>query len=481
MTLAALYTILPVVLLAVTAVGVMLSVAVRRSHTLAAVLSVVGLIASLVALLGPGSVLPRAVTPLFIVDGLALYFIALLLVAALCVVALAYSYLERQSGNREEFYILLILATLGAAVLVLSNHLASLFLGLEILSVALYGLIAYLRTRRRCIEAGLKYLILAAASAALMLFGMALVYAALGTMEFDDIASALSGGSTSPSALLQVGIAMTIVGVGFKLGVVPFHMWTPDVYQGAPAPISAFVASVSKSAVLVLALRYLGAIDIWSNRPLSVGLTIISIASMFAGNLLALLQSSVKRILAYSSIAHLGYLLVAVLAGGGLGSAAVAFYLVAYSATTLGAFGVVSVLSGSEGDADARDVYQGLFWRRPLLASLFTLMLLSLAGIPLTAGFFAKFYVLAAGVSTLLWWLTISLAVSSVIGLYYYLRLIVTLFLPEPGKAERADTVALSWVTGVVLAMLASVVVWLGVYPTWLINVIQSATTGFWR
>jgi NADH-quinone oxidoreductase subunit N len=480
MTLAALYMILPVVLLAVTAVGVMLSIAVRRSHTMTAVLSLVGLIASLVALLGPGSALPRPVTSLFVVDGPALYFIALLLVAALCVVVFAYGYLGRQSGNREEFYILLVLATLGAAVLVLSNHLASLFLGLEILSVALYGLIAYLRTRRLSIEAGLKYLVLAAASAAFMLFGMALVYAATGTMEFERIASAMSSGSYGSNTLLQVGIAMTLVGVGFKLGVVPFHMWTPDVYQGAPAPISAFVASVSKGAVLVLALRYLGAIDLWGNRPLLVALTSMSIASMFAGNLLALLQNSVKRILAYSSIAHLGYLLVAFVAGGELGSAAVAFYLVAYFATTLGAFGVVSALSGSEGDADARDVYQGLFWRRPLLASLFTLMLLSLAGIPLTAGFFAKFYVLSAGVSTLLWLLTVSLAISSVIGLYYYLRLIVTLFLPAPDKAERADTISLSWVTGTVLALLALAVLWLGVYPTWLINVIQSVTSGFW-
>jgi len=479
MTLADLYAILPIVLLAVTAVAIMLAVAWRRSHTVAAVLSLVGLIASLIAVLREAPARPRPVTPLLLVDGFALFFMGLLLIAALAVIVLSYSYLERHEGNREEFYILLILATLGSAVLVVSNHFASFFLGLEVLSVALYGLIAYLRNREQSVEAGLKYLVLAAASAAFLLFGMALVYAASGTMAFDRIASALAA-APPKSVLLRTGLAMTIVGVGFKLAVVPFHMWTPDVYEGAPAPVTAYVATVSKGAVLALLVRYLSAVDIQGSRWLLLTFTAISIVSMFAGNLLALLQSNVKRILAYSSIAHLGYLLVAFLAGGELGGVAVAFYLVAYFATTLGAFGIVSALSGPGRDADATDDYRGLFWRRPWLAGHFTVMLLSFAGIPLTVGFFAKLYVLAAGVGTSLWLLVIALAASSVIGLYYYLRLIVTMFLPVPDNQGEADGMPLSWVEGAMLAVLALVVLWLGVYPTPLISVIQSVATGSW-
>ena len=297
MTLDGLYAMLPIVLLAVTAVAIMLAVAWRRSHTVAAVLSVVGLVAGLIAVLREASARPRPVTPLLLVDGFAVFFMGLLLIAALAVIVLSYSYLERHEGNREEFYILLVLATLGSAVLVASNHFASFFLGLEVLSVALYGLIAYLRNREQSVEAGLKYLILAAASAAFLLFGMALVYAALGTMAFDRIASALVA-DPSHSVLLGTGLAMTIVGVGFKLAVVPFHMWTPDVYEGAPAPVTAYVATVSKGAVLALLVRYLSAVDIQGSRWLLLTFTAISIVSMFAGNLLALLQSNVKRILA---------------------------------------------------------------------------------------------------------------------------------------------------------------------------------------
>ena len=480
MTLADLHAILPIALLAVTAVAVMLSIAFRRSHAVAAVLSLVGLIASLIAVPGAASEMPRPVTPLIVIDGYALFFMSLLLVATLAVVLLSYSYLEQYGGHCEEFYILLILATLGAVVMVVSNHFASFFLGLEVLSVALYGLITYLRTREWGIEAGLKYLILAAASAAFLLFGMALVYAVSGTMELDRIASLLFTGNRDVGVLLRAGAAMIVVGVGFKLGVVPFHMWTPDVYQGAPAPIAAFLATVSKGAVFVLALRFLGAAAVRGSTHLAVPLAAISIASMFVGNLLALLQTCVKRILAYSSIAHLGYLLVAFLAGGDLGIEGVSFYLTAYFSTILGAFGVVTVLSSPDRDADTIEDYRGLFWRRPWLAGLFTVQLLSLAGIPLTAGFVAKFYVLAAGVGAYLWLMVIALVVSSVIGLYYYLRLIVTMFLPVLDSKEIVERVALTWAEGTTLAVLGAIVLWLGVYPGLFIDVIQSATVGFW-
>jgi NADH-quinone oxidoreductase subunit N len=225
---------------------------------------------------------------------------------------------------------------------------------------------AYLFNRSKLsLEAGIKYLVLAAASAAFLLFGMALIYAQLGTLQFGQIAAMLISGLSYQKSLIYPGMALIITGIGFKLAVVPFHMWTPDVYEGAPAPVTAFVATVSKGGMVALLLRYFYETGAYRLHPVFVVFSIIAIASMIAGNLLALLQKNVKRILAYSSIAHLGYILVAFLAGGNRAAEAVTFYLVAYFITTLGAFGVVTVLSNGDRDADSLEDYEGLFWRRP--------------------------------------------------------------------------------------------------------------------
>jgi NADH-quinone oxidoreductase subunit N len=434
MTFTDLTGLLPFLVLAVTIVVLMLIIAFRRNHALTAGVALTGLGTAFVSIFGAWLAAPRRVTPLLLIDGYALFYTGLLLAATFGVAVLAYGYLERQEGYHEEFYVLLLLAALGATVLAASDHFASFFLGLEILSVSLYGLIAYPHGRERSLEAGIKYLVLAAASAAFLLFGMALVYADQGTMAFDQIAWAAS----SPTVLLLGGVAMVIVGLGFKLAVVPFHLWTPDVYEGAPAPVTA-------------------------------------VASMLAGNLLALRQNNVKRILAYSSIAHLGYLLVAFVAGGDLAVVAVTFYLVAYFVTTLSAFGVVTVLSGDERDADTLDAYRGLFWRRPWLAVVLAGSLFSLAGIPLTAGFVAKFYVLVAGVGSALWWLVIILVASSAIGLYYYLRVIVVTYQQPPSQEERPMLAAsLPLAAGLVLAFLTFLLVWLGLYPTLLLDMIRA-------
>jgi NADH-quinone oxidoreductase subunit N len=289
----------------------------------------------------------------------------------------------------------------------------------------------------------------------------------------------LTAGAPGPySPLLLIGLGMIVIGVGFKLAIVPFHMWTPDVYEGAPAPVTAFVATVSKGAMFALLLRYLSGIDATAYGSLFVIFAVFAVASMFMGNLLALLQNNVKRILAYSSIAHLGYLLVAFLASGALAVTAATFYLVAYFLTTLGAFGVVSILSTAKRDADAMDDYRGLFWRRPWLAGIFTASVFSLAGIPLTAGFVGKFYLLAAGVGSSLWLLVISLVISSVIGLYYYLRIIVAMYLQPlaPDQRETSPPI-LPLAGGLALATVVLLLVWLGVYPGPVINVIQMVIT----
>jgi NADH-quinone oxidoreductase subunit N len=350
---------------------------------------------------------------------------------------------------------------------------------LEVLSVSLYALIAYPRGQQNRIEAGLKYLILAGASAAFLLFGLALVYASTGAMDFAAAISARPvGGRLHPQVLLA-GWGLIVVGIGFKLAVVPFHLWTPDVYEGAPPSVTAYVATVSKGAVFVLLVRLFAPAGIQREMPLALVFSLIAIASMLVGNLLALLQDNVKRILAYSSIAHFGYLLVALLAGGALATTAVAFYLIAYFVTTLTAFGVVTVLSGPKRDADALIDYQGLFWRRPLLAGIFTATLLSLAGIPLTAGFVGKFYLVAAGVQSALWLLVIILVVNSAIGLFYYLRVIAVMYMQLPERDEVSVPVSsLSLAGSAVLAVLALLLVWLGVYPAPVIEIIRKAIAG---
>ena len=403
----------------------MLVIAFYRDARVALLCSLAGIALAFAMLPVAASRAPRQITPLLILDQYALFYLGLLFIAGFVVALLAYGYLGKLEGQPEEFYLALLLATAGGAALVMSNHFASFFLGLELLSVSLYVLIAYPRESARSVEAGIKYLILAAASAAFLLFGMALIYAELGTMEFARIGVEMAG-AVRPELLL-IGQAMIFVGVGFKLAVAPFHVWAPDVYEGAPAPVTAFVATVSKGAVFALLVRYFANLGSESFHLFFPALAVIAIASMFVGNLLALAQNNVKRILAYSSIAHFGYLLVAFLAGGSLGATAAAFYLVAYIVTNLIAFGVVTLLSDRR-EADELEDYRGLFWKRPGLATIFLAALLSLGGIPLTAGFMGKFYVLMAGVGSALWLLAIMLVVNTMISFYYYLRVAFMMF-----------------------------------------------------
>jgi NADH-quinone oxidoreductase subunit N len=460
----------PLIVLACATIVIMLVIAARRNHALTMVLTLLADAGAFASLFVVSRGVSRQVAALLIMDDYSLFYMALIFAASLVVTLLAYSYLERRREQCEEFYLVLLLATLGSAVLVASTHFVSFFLGLEILSVSLYVLIAYQRSSELSIEAGIKYLILAAASSAFLLFGMALTYADLGTMDVARMSLLMSG--KAPSTLLLSGLAMIIVGVGFKLAVVPFHMWTPDVYEGAPAPVTAFIATVSKGGMFALLMRYFSGLGLHDFGSLSLLFAIIAIASMLAGNVLALLQTNVKRILAYSSIAHLGYLLVAFLASGSIGTAAVTYYLVAYFVTMLGALGVISVLSVEKREADAMIDYQGLFWQRPWLATVFAASLLSLAGIPLTAGFIGKFYIIAAAIGSTLWWLVFILVVSSGIGLFYYLRIIVAMY-KDPPRGVQVTVPSLSLTDTVALATLTLLLVWLGVYPAPLIHTVQ--------
>jgi NADH-quinone oxidoreductase subunit N len=478
-----LLTISPLIALTLAPVVVMLAAAFWRSHTVAFVLTLCGLGTAFGLLFVSASRTARVVTPLISMDAYTLFFIGLLTAATTVVVVLSWSYLKRLPLHPEEYYVLLLTATLGGAALVASTQFASFFLGLEILSVSLYALIVYPVHRTDAVEAAVKYLVLAGATSAFLIFGMALVYAEGGTMTAAGVSSLIAG-LGSGSAVITVGVVMILVGVGFKLAVVPFHMWTPDVYQGAPAPVTAYIATVSKGAVFALLLRYMLPVSGDTSSTLFLALAAVAIASMLAGNLLALRQDNVKRILAYSSIAHLGYLLVAFLASGERAGVAVGFYLVAYFATSLVAFGVVTVLSSGDRDADLMLDYRGLGARRPWLAAIFTVALLSLAGMPLTMGFIGKFLIVAAGGGAALWALVVILVLSSTIGLYYYTRLIVAMYVRRPEELEPAGAgpaARLATAGGaasiVVMGALTVVLIVFGVYPSPLMRLVEHAVS----
>jgi NADH-quinone oxidoreductase subunit N len=371
----------------------------------------------------------------------------------------------------------LLTALLGASVLVASSHFAAFFLGLETLSISLFVLIGYPLKQTRPLEAAIKYLILSGVSSAFLLMGMALIYAQSGELTFTGIGHFIANQSAMNVMVLS-GVILMVAGLGFKLSLVPFHLWTPDVYEGAPAPITAFIATASKGAVFVLLLRYFVNSNSYAYTPLMNVFSFIAVLSILAGNLLALLQNNVKRLLAYSSIAHMGYLLVAFIAGGSishkLAIESVTFYLAAYFITKIGAFGVVSVLSTHQTEAGDISFYRGLFWRRPWLAAIFTLMLLSLAGIPLTAGFIGKFYIFTSAADGRLWGLLLAIITGSGLGLYYYLKIIVVMSMNVEATTIKYDKPDQDWSSMATLAILTMLLVWFGIYPDFLMNVIQS-------
>ncbi|MGE0080795.1 MAG: NADH-quinone oxidoreductase subunit N [Thiohalomonadaceae bacterium] len=463
-----LLALLPIMLITLGGMSALLVGSFVPRHGWVAGMAAGGIGAGLVATLALAPLAPHLILGQLALDGRAVFFWLLIQGAALVVAGLAFPFLARRSvrgeGHHREFYVLLAFATVGAMTLAAASHVAAMFIGLELLSLCLFGLLAYEAEHGRALEAGMKYLVLAAVSSGVLLFGLALLYTTGGTLSLYE----LPMNAADPYVL--GGMALVLVGMGFKLSLVPFHMWAPDVYEGAPAPVTAFIASVSKAAAAAWLLRLLETTGAWSLEAVSLTLAGLAAESMLAGNLLALSQENVKRLLAYSSVSHMGYLAVPLAAGGALAGEAVMFYAAAYVITVFAAFGVVSVLSW---DTPGQEVvhmsaYRGLFWRRPVLAGALALALVSLAGIPVTAGFMAKFYVFAAGVEGALWWLVAVLIASSAIGLYFYLRLLAALFV-STGAVREPRVVGLA---GGLLLALSVAIVLLGLAPAPLIDLL---------
>jgi NADH-quinone oxidoreductase subunit N len=466
--------VLPHMILAAGTVTALLAAAFARRHATIMYIAVSTLICSFLSLGIFYSHLPAGFTGLFFLDGLSTISSGLVLFASLCVAVLAYPYFTVQRVPAREFSILLMLATLGCLVIVASSHFASLFLGIELVSIPLVVMVAYQRGNPMGIEAGFKYLILAGVSSAVLLFSIALLYAGSGSLVFGPALASLSR-SDAQAPLTHLGAALLITGLGFKLAIVPFHVWAPDVYQGAPAPVTLFVATASKAAGITALLRLLPPAVIDGDRYLFILFAALSVASMTVGNLLALRQQSIKRMFAYSSIAHSGYLLVAFLSAGPLANTAIILYLVFYVVTNLCAFGIVLVLSGKGSDADDLDDYTGLSWRKPWMTLILTIAVLSLLGIPLTAGFIAKFSVVAAGMASMHLLLVVALLINTAVSAYYYLRIIMAMFIgPDDVLAlEIHHSERRVPIIGVfIVSCLAGLLLFIGIAPKYLLQLI---------
>lgn len=398
-------------------------------------------------------------------DRFSLFFICLFLLVAALTLLGCFDYLERDNIHHGEFYALLLMATVGMCFMAASTELVMIFLGLEISSLATYILAGFKRHDPLSNEASLKYFLLGSFATAFFLYGIAFVYGLTGTTNLLALRERLgSSGSLFPwSPLAGVAVLLMFVGLAFKVSTVPFHIWTPDVYQGAPAPVTAFLSVGPKAAAFAVFLRiFLGAFTAAGSLTFWV-IWVSAILTMCLGNLAALLQSNVKRLLAYSAIAHAGYVLVGIAAGPREGTATVLFYLVVYALMNVGAFVLVGHLAGTGERWTRLEDYTGLGYERPGVAACLTVFMLSLAGFPTTAGFFAKFYIFRAAIHSELIGLTIVAVLTSVVSVYYYFRLIVVMYMRE-GKTATSRT-PLPWALRVAVAVSVVGIFYLGLYP----------------
>jgi len=453
----------PILMLSLTAIVLMIQASIKRDQSVAWVITGVGFLLTLWSA-SYARDFTQPVTILLQVDHWSLFFTSLILIASLVTLVLSKDTFSSEGERKEEYYLLLVLSVLGAVVLIQSSHMVSLLLGMELMGVALYAMIAFPERGQLPLEAAVKYLVLSACASAMLLYGFALIYAATGELSYSGIGSRAAVAYAKNPMLVMAGSAMVLAGIGFKLSVAPFHMWTPDVYEGAPTPVTGFLATVSKGAVFVALTRFYIDGSLYQFSDLNTALAALAIVSMLVGNWLALRQENIKRLLAYSSIAHFGYLLVVLIAltylDDGLVNQSITFYLTAYIVTTLAAFTVVSMVTGEDTAKQNIGAFAGLFWHRPLEASALTVAMLSLAGIPLTAGFMAKFFVITVGIQSGLWGLLAVLIVASAIAIYYYLRIIFAMT-----KSAESPGNSANWQEKIVaLALMISILV-LGAWP----------------
>ena len=458
--------IVPEIIITVSAVVTLLLAAFGRRES-------IGAVAGAVALTGAGLAMiftcylwdasASIFNDLYTIDNFGTFFKGLALIVAMLVTLLSLSYVEREDIIKGEYYSLLLFGVLGMMIMVSSNHFITIFIGLEVMSIAIYVLCGLLSGNPRSAEASLKYFLLGAFATAFLLYGMALIYATTGILDIREIANYVVSGNFGLTPMFMIGIALLIVGFGFKTASVPFHMWTPDVYQGAPTSITAYMATGIKAAAFGAFLRifytaFLPFLVNWSGM-----IWLIAVATMTLGNITALVQDDVKRMLAYSSIAHAGYILIAFVIGDQVSSASILFYLLVYTFMNIGAFTIVILMGRKGAENTGIESYAGLAGRHPLIALSMSIFLLSLAGIPPLAGFMGKFYVLSAAVKAQYYWLAVIGVLNSVVAVYYYLRVIMAMYFKESSGEFRRTAFSPAYSLVIIISLWA--LFHMGVFP----------------
>jgi NADH-quinone oxidoreductase subunit N len=413
---------------------------------------------------------------MFTSDGYALFFKITFMIIAFLTVLISMGYAHREGIDFGEYYALILFATLGMMLMAAGTHLIIIFLGLETMSISIYILAGMMREDRKSVESALKYFLLGAFATGFLLYGIALLYGATGSFYLKDIAAYISSKNLLRNPMLLMSLVFLTIGFGFKIASVPFHMWTPDVYEGAPTSITAFMATGVKAAGFSALVRvFFSALPAFRPDWTSI-MWVIALATMTLGNIVAISQTNIKRMLAYSSIAHAGYILVAFVAGNDLGTSGILFYLMAYAFMNLGAFTVVTLL-GKRGEENTLiNDYAGIGFKHPLLAAAMTIFLLSMAGIPPLGGFMAKFYVFSAAVKEKFYWLAILGVLNSAISVYYYLRVTVLMYFRE---SEREIT-GLQFSPASVFALILAVIgtLYMGIFPANILSFAQKSIAG---
>jgi NADH-quinone oxidoreductase subunit N len=445
----------------------------------------VGSLAALVATIAAWGTDQEAFSRLVRMDNLSNFFTVVFLMAGLITLCLSGSYLKREGLLAGEYYTLLLVSMTGMLFMAKANDLMTVYLGIEIMSIPVYVLVAMMRKSPKSPEAGLKYLLLGGFASAVLLFGIAFLYGAVGTTLLADILRYAPKAMSTSDPLFLAGVGFLLVGMGFKVSLVPFHMWTPDAYEGAPTSVTAFMSVAVKAAGFSVLIRVI----VLSLHPMAVNWSQIfwwlAVLTMVLGNVVALVQENIKRMLAYSSIAHAGYVLVALTTGTQLGVQAALIYLFIYALMNLGAFGVIIAMSrqGDQG-VEIQD-FSGAAREHPLYALAMAVFMFSLAGVPPTAGFIGKWYVFTAAVKAGYIWLAVIGVLMSAVSAYFYLRVLVVMYMKEPeaGPAYAAGPWAVSVGPGVSLSLwgCALSILVLGIWPGWLNHFAHQALQGLWR
>ena len=462
----------PVLVLAVFGMMVLITdLFIGKDKSILVFMSLTGLLMAAISSLAKFNLPVHSFNGAYVVDHLSVFFTFIFCISSAMAILLSVDFNKREEIKVGEYYSLILFCTLGMVVLASSTDMIMIFLGIEIISISLYILAGVRRKDIKSNEAALKYFLLGAFATGFLLYGMALIYGSTGSTKLAIISKVISEGQIISEPLMIMGVVLLIIGFSFKVAAVPFHMWAPDVYQGAPTPVTAFMAVGPKAASLAAFYRIMTEAMPGLSYSWEILLCIVSVLSMFIGNLGAIMQTNIKRLIAFSSVSHVGYLLIAIIAKNSLSSSSLMFYMLTYTFMIFGVFGIV-VLLGRKGDENLEiENYSGLAYKHPIIALTMTIFLLSLGGLPPLAGFVAKFYIFSAALNEGYLILVIIAVLNSAISFYYYLKVIVFMYMKEPIKPLN---VTLSPMTLLVIAISVFGTIQLGIYPDPIISLAQA-------